>query len=97
MSRKPMPVRWHTAARQDVLEIIDRFADDAPRSAMGFVDRFNARAALLSTFPYLGERCPDYRRARHLIEGNFIIYYTVHRHEVVIRAVVRGSRLFRRA
>lgn len=95
MSRQLKPVRWHVAARQDVLDIIDRIAADAPQTAARFPDRLDSRVALLATFPYLGEVCPDYRRARFLVEGNFVIYYTVHRYEVVVRAAVRGARRFR--
>ena len=39
--------------------------------------------------------CPHFRKARQLIHGNYIIYYSVHRTEIVIRAVVHGARLFR--
>jgi plasmid stabilization system protein ParE len=97
VSRRPKAVRWHAAARDDVLTIVGYIADDSPRAAADLADRFDTRVALLSSFPYLGEICPDYRRARFLVEGKYVIYYTVHRHEVVVRAVVHGARLFRRS
>ena len=88
-------LRWLQAALQDVEDMMRPIAERAPRSAERFVDRLFEKVGLLADFPHLGSTCPHYRRARQFIFGNYVIYYTVHRHEVVIRAVVRGARLFR--
>ena len=89
-------IRWQRPARDDLAEIVDFIVQqsDAP-TAERFAERLVARVNDLAFFPYAGEVCPQYRKARRLPWRNFVIYYTVHRREVVIRAVVRGARLFR--
>jgi len=89
-------VRWQRPAREDLTEIVVYIARQSdPPTAERFAERLMERAEDLAYFPYAGEVCPHYRKARQLSFGNFVIYYTVHRSEVVIRAVVRGARLFR--
>jgi plasmid stabilization system protein ParE len=88
-------LRWTGAALQDVDDFIRPIAQRAPRTAERFVQRLFAKIEMLGEFPYLGAVCPYYRRARQIVFGHYVIYYTVHRREVVIRAVVRGARLFR--
>ncbi len=92
--KKRREVRWLEAALQDLCEIVEYFAQEAPQAAERFADAIFAKVDLLEEFPYLGGACPHYRRARQLIHGNHIIYYTVHRDEVVVRAAVHGARLF---
>ena len=87
-------VRWLEVALQDLCEIVEYIAQEAPEAAERFADAVFAKVDLLEELPYLGGACPHHRRARQLIHGNHIIYYTVHRHEVVVRAVVHGARLF---
>lgn len=94
-SRGRKQLRWLRAALEDVDEIIEHIAGRAPRTAEQFADRLFSKVEMLAQFPHLGSICPHYRKARQLIFGNFVIYYTVHRQEVVVRAVVRGARLFR--
>lgn len=93
--RKPKPIRWLTAARDDLAAIVDYIAQDNPAAADQFTERILAKVELLSETPDLGPVCPYHSRARQLIHGNYLIYYTVHRAEIVIRAVVHGARLFR--
>ena len=90
-------LRWLLAALEDLTGIVERIAEDAPQAAERFAATVFARVQRLRIFPYLGSICPYYRKARQLIHGHYIIYYTVHRKEVVIRAVVHGARLFRSA
>ena len=93
--RKPKQIRWHDAALDDVAQVVEYIARDSPKAADRFAQRIFSRVELLEEMPYLGSICPHYRKARQLIQGKYIIYYTVHRREVVIRAVVHGARLFR--
>ncbi len=89
-------VSWQWPAREDLAEIAAFIAQQSDvATAQRFAERLVARVADLAFFPYAGEVCPHYRKARQLPFENFVVYYTVHRREVVIRAVVRGARLFR--
>jgi plasmid stabilization system protein ParE len=83
------------AAIDVLVGIVDQIVPYSPQAAERFADAIFARVDQLQTFPHLGSVCPDYAKARQLIHGDYIIYYTVHRKEVVIRAVVHGARLFR--
>ena len=95
MTRRQKQLRWLRAAQDDLTAIIDYIADDDPKAAARFAERLLRKIALLGESPHLGSVCPYYRKARQLVHGNYIVYYTVHRTEVVIRAVVHGARLFR--
>jgi toxin ParE1/3/4 len=88
-------VRWRDAAIDDLVGVVEQIAEYSPHAAERLADAIFARVDQLQTFPHLGSVCPYYPKARQLIHGNYIIYYTVHRKEVVIRAVVHGARLFR--
>ena len=88
------PVRWLVAASEDFAQIISDIAADRPRAAEKLAERILHRVELLADFPYLGSVCPYYRKARQLVHGNYIVYYTVHRTELVVRAVVHGARFF---
>src|SRR2546428_8964495 len=89
-------VRWQPPAREDLAEIVAYIAQQSDlRTADRFAGRLIERVDDLAFFPYAGEVCPYFRKARQLPFGHFVIYYTIHRKEVVIRAVVRGARLFR--
>lgn len=87
-------IRWHEAASADVAAIVDHIATKSPQAAKKFAEKIIERVDRLAYFPYLGPVCPSYRRARLLVQGNHAIYYTVHRTEVVVRAVVHGARIF---
>lgn len=95
--RTPKPIRWFFAARRDLFDIADYIAADSEAAAERFVDELEAHVDLLAEAPYLGSVCPHSQRYRQLIHGNYIVYYSVHRAEIVIRAVVHGARLFRSA
>ncbi len=92
--QRQKPIRWLLSAREELRAIAEHIADDDQAAADRFVDRVLAKVDLLGDSPHLGGVCPYYRKARQLIHGKYLIYYTVHRAEVVIRAVVHGARLF---
>lgn len=96
-TRSPKTIRWLLAALDDAADIVERIAKDSPRAADRFANELIRRVELLADFPYLYPVCPYQRRVRMLAQGKYIAYYTVHREEVVIRAVVHGARLFRAA
>jgi len=95
VTRPRKALRWLVAAREDLTEIVEHIARQYPQAAGHFAARLLRRVEILADFPHIGSLCPQYRKARQLIHGHYVIYYTVHRQEVVIRAVVRGARLFR--
>jgi toxin ParE1/3/4 len=96
MSEAPLRVvRWRRAASDDLAEIIDYIASDSPDAAERFLDGVMDRIATLARFPLSGATCLHYPKARQLLYGNYIIYYTVSRREVLVRAIVHGARLFR--
>jgi len=89
-------LRWQRAARDDLASIVEYIAAQSDvRTAEQFAERLVRRIDDLAFFPYAGEQCPAYRRTRQLPFENFVVYYTVHRREVIVRAVMRGARLFR--
>ncbi|MBL8794380.1 MAG: type II toxin-antitoxin system RelE/ParE family toxin [Planctomycetia bacterium] len=93
--RKPRELRWVAPARDDLAAIVEHIAQRAPDTAKEFAERLLDHVEILAHQPHVGSICESYPKARYLVHGNFVIYYTVHRQEVVVRAVVRGARLFR--
>ena len=53
------PVIWSAAARQDVLDIVDYIAVEAPMNAAAILARLQARAASLDHFPGRGRITPE--------------------------------------
>jgi plasmid stabilization system protein ParE len=86
-------VRWLDAAIDDLAKIVDAIAIDSPMAAERLEEKIFSKAALLEKLPHLG--IPHSRRIRFLVEGNYLVYYTVRRKDVLIKAVVHGSQLFR--
>jgi len=89
-------IRWLPEAREDVAAIVEFISADSLRSAERLIDQIDRLVSLLEHFPYLGAISPLAKRARMLIEGNYVIYYTVHRTKIVVRAVVHGAMLTKR-
>lgn len=83
------------AALDDLTAIVDYIAQDNPKAAERFSERLLGKLGLLAHSPQLGSVCPYHRKTRQLVYGKYIVYYTVHRTDVVIRAVVHGARHFR--
>lgn len=96
-SRRPKFVRWLEAADAEFQKVLDDIEAVDPRASLRFADRIAYKVRLLADFPYLGSLYPFARGVRYLVHGNFVIYHTFHRREIVIREFVRGSRRFRRA
>ena len=88
-------LRWKKAAGDDLAAIVDTIAADSPVAAERFLETILGRIESLERFPFSGGVCPHYPKARQIVFGNYLVYYTVGRRDVVIRAVVHGARLFR--
>jgi plasmid stabilization system protein ParE len=93
-AKPPRVIRWRKAAGDDLAAIVDHIAADSISAAEKFLGGILSRISALEWFPYSGAVCPHYPKARQLIYGNYIVYYSVGRNEVLIRAVVHGARLF---
>src|SRR5262245_15957307 len=93
--KKRKHLRWLVSAREHLAEIVDYIARDSVQTVEEFAERIFGKVVLLQDAPYSGAICPYYRKARTLIHGNYVVYYTVHGDAVVVRAAVRGARLFR--
>jgi plasmid stabilization system protein ParE len=92
-----MHVRWLDSAYAEAQAIFDYIAADDRRAADRWADAIADKAAALADAPSLGAPLERYRNARYLTHGNYVLYYTVHRQEVVIRAVKHGAMRFRSA
>ena len=91
------PVNWIASARQDVLEIVDYIASDAPINAAKVLERLEARAASLNRFPERGRVTPELRHLgitsiRELIENPWRIVYEFSGSEVLIVGVLDSRR-----
>jgi toxin ParE1/3/4 len=99
IQREARSIRWRKAAVDDLAGILEHIADDSPKAAQRFFDEIMNRIESLARFPFSGEVCPHDRKGkvRQIFYGNYIVYYSVSRKEILIRAVVHGARLFRAA
>lgn len=89
-------VEWRSAARDDLTQIVEYIARDSPDNAARFAAKLLARIDNLAYFPHAGSICPYHRKTRQIFHGKYVVYYTVHRTTVLIRAIVHGAQLFRR-
>jgi plasmid stabilization system protein ParE len=88
-------LRWRQAAVDDLAAIVLHIESDAPIAAARFRDAIVAKIHSLAEFPLTGSICHESPSARVVVFGNYLVYYTVSRREIMIRAVVHGARLFR--
>ena len=93
-------LRWGEGAIRDLEEILQEIAAQDPLAAKRFLRGVREKVEGLTDFPLRGSPQPHLLRSpppRRLIHGSYLIYYTVHRKELRIRASVHGARLFQRA
>ena len=90
-------VRWTLAASSELESIGEFIARDKPAAAFRVTNDLFELAESLAQFPFLGAVYPYCTEARHVTSHNYVIYYVVEEHDVVIRAIAHGSRRFRRA
>ena len=93
---RPKQLRWQELAREEFLSTVDMIAADNPRAAARFQQRVERKVGLIAEFPTLGTRVYRARSFRFITHGKYVIYYSVGRREVVIRAFRHGSQPFRR-
>lgn len=95
--KKLKTIRWLHAARDDLDGIIEPILFNNAIAAEKLAERILNRIEVLAQLPYLGPVSPYAAKVRYLVIDDYVVYCTVHRSEVVIRAIVHGSRFFQRA
>lgn len=81
---------------QDLQGIVDYIAADSVDAADQFAESLATRLESLGGSPYRGQVCPFHKLVRQIIHGQYIIYYSVKKSEILVRAVVHGARLFQK-
>lgn len=87
---------WSNVALARLIEIRDRLAEKAPRSATKVLRLLLQRARRLVEFPHLGRTVPELPEGelRELVERQYRIVYRVREKTVEIATVFEGYRAF---
>jgi plasmid stabilization system protein ParE len=90
-------VVWTEPALQDLDEIADYIALDAPGAARALVQRVFLHIERLREFPEMGSRPPELPRSRYrqIVEPPCRVIYRYDGKRVFILHVLRGGRLLR--
>jgi plasmid stabilization system protein ParE len=97
MTSEKYRVRWTLAASEELESIGKYIARDKPAAALRVTNDIFDLAESLAQHPFLGAMYPYCPEARHVTSYNYVIYYVVEEHEVIIRAIAHGARKFRRS
>jgi toxin ParE1/3/4 len=90
---RPVAVTRTSRAEDDLIEIWLYVAQDSPVAADRLLDRIDARLQQLSLMPLSGPSRHDLLPGlRHLVIGNFLVFYRVEETGVVIVRVMHGRR-----
>ena len=91
-----MKLRWSKRALKDVAQLRDYIALDSPFYARQFIGRLATRIEGIPAFPQSGRLVPEAERddMREIIYQGYRAIYQLRetQHEIVIVAVVHGSR-----
>ena len=90
-------VLWTDTARQDLTEIIDYIAQDSVENALVILDKREAVAAQLATFPHRGRIVPELLQTgisqyREFISAPWRIVYRIESQRVLVMAVLDSRR-----
>jgi plasmid stabilization system protein ParE len=85
-------------AENDLEEIGDLIASDAPRRAITFIRELRLGAESIESAPLAYPLVPGYEREsiRRRVHGNYIIFYTVEGGSVFILRFLHGARDYNR-
>ena len=88
-----MIVHLSAETERDLEAIGDHIARDNPPRALSFLKEFRARCLDLATFPERFPLVPRYEAhgVRHCVHGNYLIFYRVEEHRVVVLHVLHGA------
>lgn len=99
MKRRKHAVRLLRIAEDDLTEIVTFIAADKPSAAETLAAKIEKNLARLARHPHLG-KIPNEEELvqlgyRYLIVENFLIFYTVDGHTVLIHRILHGARDYR--
>ena len=89
-----MRIEWSPRSEEDLREIHDFIAKDAPATATSFIDRLARSADRLPRHPEIGGIVRGGPPHRRLLFGSYRIFYRVDGEVVRIEAVRHQKRLF---
>ena len=86
-------IRWSMTAHQNLEDIANYIAQDAPFYAIHFVERILEEIEKLADFPRLGRVVPEFRQEhiRELIFHNYRFVYSIKEDIVFIISISHGS------
>ena len=87
-------IAWSDDALDDVRRIYAYIAEDSLRNANRMVERIEAAADRLATFPESGRTIPEAAEYRQVLAGPYRVIYSYDRgrDEVVVASVIHGRR-----
>lgn len=84
---------YSTAARQDLIDILQYIARDKPDAAVSWVEKIEAKCLLLASQPEMGElRSQLGSNVRCNFVGRYVIFHRKHGDTVEILRVIPGNR-----
>lgn len=94
---KTYQVLWTHTAQQDLTEIVEYIAQDSIADALAILQKLEAKAALLITFPNRGRIVPELLHTgisqyRELVCAPWRIVYRVQNRQVLIMSVLDSRR-----
>ena len=89
-----MKIEWTEPSENDLGEIYDYIARDAPCYAEQFIDRIIEATGKLVDHPKIGRKAPEANQdnVRGLIFQNYRINYLIRREDIYTITVIHGSR-----
>jgi toxin ParE1/3/4 len=96
LKRRPYRIRYLGPAEQDLYNIYDYIARDAPVAAGKFIERLDDAIGSLAHTPFRGATVKlarlKERGYRYIVIGRYLAFYRVERREVVVYRVLHGAR-----
>jgi toxin ParE1/3/4 len=96
MKRHKYSVRLLRAAEEDFNDIILYIATDKPSAAETLVNQLEKNLSLLTRHPLLGATPHEEELAamgyRFLVVHNYLIFYTIENHIIMIHRILHGAR-----
>jgi plasmid stabilization system protein ParE len=96
VKRPSYEVRLLRIAENDLLEIVNYIAADRPSAADSLASKIEKNLILLSKHPHLG-RIPGEEELtrmgyRYLVIDNYLLFYTLEEHAILVHRILHGAR-----
>lgn len=87
-------IKWSKRATKDLKSIFEHISIDSKYYAVRYIDKIILRVDQLQNFPKSGRIVPEKEdpSIRELIEGNYRIFYKIHRAHLVILRIHHSTR-----